>query len=150
VADAYEEFYAMGYAKLHRELLKMISRSRRLMMLFDAGERVNLLPALMAMRDIVAQPGRREIDPSKPNWDDECRILGITPEVVRQWKRRTAAEADIRKLIGEKPAKPGAKDVSTAQALKHLRSLVEAVVEGDDVTAEKIALACVEIYGFGS
>jgi hypothetical protein len=152
MTSTYKQFKELGYARLHKELLKMISQSRRLMTWFDAGERLNMLPALLAMKDLVAQPGRREPDPSKPNWEDECRILGITPEVVRQWKKRTAAETDIRTIVGEKPKAQSAKDdaaARAAQAMKRLQALVEAVVEGDEARAEKLAYAYAQIYGFG-
>jgi hypothetical protein len=92
----HKQFKELGYDKLHSELKKMLAQARRMTLWFNAAERRNLLPALFAMKELVAQPGRREPDPSKPNWEDECRLLGITPEVVRQWKSRTAAETDIR------------------------------------------------------
>jgi hypothetical protein len=118
---------------------------------FNAAERTNLLPALQAMHDLVAQPGRREFNPDQPNWEDECRLLGVTPEMVRQWKCRTAAETDIRHLLGEGDKPPGKKDSRTArnaQAVKHLYTLVTAVSDGDDKQVEKLAAAFAEYYGF--
>ena len=102
------------------------------------------LPALQAMHDKVAQPGRRgEPNSERPNWEDECRSLGLTPEIVRQWKRRTQADTDIRHLLGEEPKKPGkgATEDRNALAAKHLEQICRAVLNGDDILAEKLASA---------
>jgi hypothetical protein len=102
------------------------------------------------MKDLVAQPGRREPDPNKPNWADECLRLGITPEQVRQWKSRTGAENDISYLLGrEQPKAPaGGTDTKDKRALKYLQRLTKAVIDGDEVEAERIASAAAEIYKF--
>ena len=50
----YEEFADMNYHELHRKLKEMIGQAQRLSVLFNAVERVNLLPALQAMHDKVA------------------------------------------------------------------------------------------------
>ena len=146
----YKEFADMSYHELHQKLKEMIGQAQRLSVLFNAVERVNLLPALQAMHDKVAQPGKRgEPDPKKPTWEEECRSLGITPELVRQWKHRTQTETDIRHLLGDKPNKPGepAKD-NNAMAAKHLQQLCQLVLNGDEIRAEQFALAVAERYGF--
>jgi hypothetical protein len=52
------------------------------------------------MHDKVAWPGRRIVDPAKPNLRS---ILGITPDLVRMCRMRTQANTDIRHLLGENP-----------------------------------------------
>jgi hypothetical protein len=143
-----KQFKELGYEKLHRAVQKMLAQAQRMTIWFNAAERLNLLPALFAMKELVAQPGRREPDPNKPNWEDECRLLEITPEMVRQWKCRTAAETDIRHLLGEEPKKGQPTAPSDAQAKKYLEALTKAVLDGEDERAEKLANAFAEIYGF--
>ena len=144
-----KEFSEMSYAELHRELKRMLGQAKRMTIWFNAVERVNLLPALMAMKEKVAQPGRREPDPTKPNWEDECRSLGITPEMVRQWKTRTQVETDIRHLLGEEPSKSGRHTPDpNARAMKHLADICKAVLTGDEMRAEQLAASFAERYGF--
>ena len=140
----------MSYEELLRTLKEMLKQAQRLSVWFNAAERVNLLPALQAMRDKVAQPGRREEpDPNKPTWEQVCRILGITPAQVRMWKQRTQTDTDIRHLLGEQPNKPGkSTEATNAQAVKHLEALCKSVLEGDDRRAEQLAAAIAERYGF--
>ena len=91
----YKQFADMSYQEQHRTLKEMLGQAQRLSVWFNAVERVNLLPALQAMHDKVPQPGRREPNPDQSTWEQECRSLGIEPEQVRQWKRRTQAYTDI-------------------------------------------------------
>jgi hypothetical protein len=144
----YKEFKEMGYERLHRELKKMLAQAERMTKWFNAAERINLLPALQAMHDLVAKPGQREPDPTKPNWEDECRLLGITPEQVRQWKSRTASETDIRHLLGERPKEPGAPPESISHIKRHLEDLARAVLDGNDDRAERLAAMAAEMYRF--
>ena len=148
---SYGEYKALGYQKLHKQLTKMLAQTHRISQWFDAGERLNLLPALMAMRDLTAKPGRREPNASPmPDWTEECYLLGISANVVRQWKHRTAAETDIRHLLGEEPNTPkrtGGGNAN-ADAVKHLQRLVRAIVNGSEEEAERLALAIAERYGF--
>lgn len=145
----YKQFADMSYQELHRTLKEMLGRAQRLSVWFNAVERVNLLPALQAMHDKVAQPGRREPNPGQPTWEQECRSLGITPEQVRRWKRRTQADTDIRHLIGEEPNPPGKRvEDRNAQAAQHLAQLCKLVLDGDEEHAERLAAALAERYGF--
>jgi hypothetical protein len=149
MASSRQDFQRMDYPQLHRELKKMLAQAQRVITWFDSAERKNLLPALQAMHDLVAQPGRREPDPSKPNWADECQILGITPEMVRQWKSRTATETDIRRLVGEEPTQPRRSPQDrNREAVQTLQRLAQAVLEGKDEDAEHIAQFAAERYGF--
>src|SRR6202035_1571246 len=141
----YTEYKSLGYEKLHEELLRMLQARRRMVVWFNAAERSNLLPALMAMRDIVAQRGRREIDPDRPSWAGECTRLGITPEVVRQWKFQTASEQDIRHLIEEEQRIPRRRKPPD-QTKRHLAALVQAIIDGDDKRAEQLAHRFQEMY----
>lgn len=146
----YKQFANMSYRELHRKLKDMLGQAQRLSVWFNAAERLNLLPALQAMHDKVAQPGRRaEANPHTPTWEQECRSLGITPEQVRQWKRRTQADTDIRHLLGEEPNPPGKRvEDRNAQAANHLAQLCKLVLDDDDVHAEQLAAALAERYGF--
>jgi hypothetical protein len=147
----YKQYADMPYLELHNELRRMLQQAQRLSIWFNAEERLNLLPALQAMHDMVAQPGRRtdRRESTDPTWEDECRSLGITPELVRQWKRRTQADTDIRHLLGEEPSRPGERGAaSNAQAVQHLQAICTAVLRGDDLKAERLAAAFAERYGF--
>jgi hypothetical protein len=108
------------------------------------------------MHDKVAQPGKRRDltgpDPKQPNWEDVCRILGITPDIVRVWRMRTAANTDIRHLLGEeerrKQKQEKARAATAAEVLRQLQLLVTAVLNGEDEAAEAIAAALAERYEF--
>ena len=143
-----EQFKALGYDKLHKELVRMIGQSKRIAVWFDEGERTHLLPALVAMRDLVAQPGRREPDPDKPSWQEECLRLGITPELVRQWKTRTASEQQIRRMLGEEPkvSARGAGREDVVKLKRHLEALAQAVLDGQEEKAEALAQAAADEY----
>jgi hypothetical protein len=145
-----KQYVELGYAKLHAELKRMLAQAERITKMFNVGSRVRLLPALYAMRELTAAPGQRsDIEPDKPSWQNECILLGITAEQVRQWKCRTAAETDIRGLVGEVRAQRAkSTEPPNALAVKHLARLTTAILNGDEVEAEKLALAYQEIYGF--
>jgi transposase-like protein len=146
----YKQLSELTYEELFRKAKEMLKQEQRLVNWFNAAARVDLLPILQALHDQVAQPGRRgEPDPNKPNWEQVCRLLGITPELVRQWKRRTQTDTDIRHLLGEEDNKPGTRvEDKNALATKHLQQLCSLVLSGDDIQAERLATAIVERYGF--
>jgi len=95
---------------------------------------------LQALHEIVAQPGRRTVDPTRPNWDEICEQVGITPEMVRHWKQRTATETDIRRLLGEQSPSPGKREPDKlAEAFKELRRIVQTNQRHDTPLAEELA-----------
>jgi hypothetical protein len=146
----YRHFATMSYDELHKTLKEMLGQAGRLTRWFSAVERVNLLPALQAMHDKIAQPGRRVPDPDKPNWDDWCRSVGLSPTIVRMWRMRTAANTDIRHLLGEEPVQKAkfTQEQKNREAVKHLRLLCTEVLNGSEETAEQLALTLAERYGF--
>jgi hypothetical protein len=144
-----KQYAELGYTKLHAELKRMLAQAERITKMFNAGSRHRLLPALYAMRELTAAPGQRSDIEPRPSWESECRLLGITAEQVRQWKHRTAAETDIRHLVGEERALREKNTApSNARALAHLARLTAAVLDGNEVEAEKLAMAYQEVYGF--
>ena len=146
---SYKQLMAMSYEDLLRKAKDMLGQERRLMTWFNASARLSLLPILQALHDKVAQPGKRgEPDPRNPNWEQVCRLLGVTPEQVRQWKRRTQTDTDIRHLLGEERPRPGKREDNNGQAKQHLARLCTLVLSGDDIRAEQYAAAIVERYGF--
>jgi hypothetical protein len=149
----YKEFSEMGFEELLRELKEMLGKAQRINVWFSAIERVELLPGLQALHDKCAQPGRRtdlgKGDPNKPRWDEVCKLLGISPDLIRMWRMRTAANNDIRHLLGEQPAKPRlSQEQRNREAQRHLMLLCGAVLNGDEEAAEKMALMLAELYGF--
>ena len=148
-ALTYKEYADMDFEELYQTLKGMFRQAQRLMVWFGSEERLNLLPALQAMHDKVAQPGRRVADPNNPNWEDVCRMLGITPDIVRMWRMRTAANTDIRHLVGEQPPKPKlSQEQQNREAVRHLARLCRVVLNGDEDEAEHMALRLAEQYGF--
>ena len=140
-----------SWVSVHELLITMLAKAQNIIRSFNAGECVYLLPALLAMRDLTAAPGRRKPNGNSiPDWTEESYSLGLNPDVVRQWKCRTAAEYDIRHLLGEEPSTPKASDAArNAEAVKHLRRLVQAVLNGGDAReTEKLAQALAERHGF--
>ena len=115
----------MGYPALHKEVAAMIGQAKRLVTWFGKAERWGLLPALTALQSLTAQPGRRIPVPGVPAWQEECELLGITPEVVRQWRCRTQAEKDIRQMMGELPPRPHR---SSPNQLEHYKQRLKLVV----------------------
>ena len=145
----YRKFSQMSYEELLEKLKEMLAQAQRLTAWFNAGERLKLLPALQAMHDKVAQPGRRVPDPDKPNWADVCRILGLTPDLIKKWKQRTQTETDIHHLLGEDFRKSAKGKPDDPQALKkQLGLLCTAVLNGEEERAEQLAMALSERYGF--
>jgi hypothetical protein len=131
------------------KLKKMLAQAQPLVLWFNSDERAKLLPALQAMHELTAQPGRREPIPDQPNCEEGYIMLGLTPELVRQWKRGTGAEQDLRILLGEKPTKKVQSQADrNAHAVKHLEELVRAVHDGDDDKAERLTAAFADYYGF--
>ena len=150
----YDEYKEMGRIKLRREVKNMLAQQARIMALFNKHSRAKLLIAMQALHDIAAQPGKREHDPDNPNWEGECELLGITPELFRQWKHRTQSETDMRILAGEqKKLHPKAKleadtQAELATAKRFVEKLSRAVIEGKEEEAERVASAAAEHYGF--
>jgi len=143
-----EEYIALGYEKLHSKLKTMIAQANRMATWFNVDKQLRLLPALMAMKSLVAQPGRRFPKEGQPSFEEECRLLGLSAEQVRQWKHRTATETDIRALLGEEGNKPRSRAIPAPTAEYHkLMMLTKAVLDGDDRKAEKLAQAIAEEYG---
>lgn len=142
-----KQYVEMGYEALHKELKRLVDHSKRDMVWLNKERAVQLLPALMAMQSMVAQPGRRNPTLGKPDWNEECRLLGITAAQVRQWKHRTAAEMDIRHLLGEDDQEPRTRQVPPSLELQKLQMLVRAVLENPDL-GERLALQIAEEYGF--
>jgi hypothetical protein len=144
-----EVFEQMDYHELHKELMRLIKQSARTMRWFNVEKRDYLLPALAAMQKKVSQPGRRFPTSGMPDWQEECRLLGITAELVRKWKQRTASETDIRKMLGETEYQQHLKQKAPPSAeLLQLQRLCEAVLAGEEKAAERIANRCAEVYGF--
>jgi hypothetical protein len=139
----------MSYEELYRVLREKFRQAQRISLWFGELERAGVLVALQAMHDKVAQPGRRIPDPNQPNWEDVCRSLGITPNLVRVWRCRTQANTDIRHLLGEQPPKSGEKQADGASEVRrHLADLCKAVLYGEDERAERMAMSLAERYGF--
>jgi hypothetical protein len=145
----YKQYADMTYDELYRILKEKFRQAQRISLWFGELERLGVLVALTAMHDKVAQPGRRIPNPNQPNWEDVCRSLGITPNLVRVWRCRTQANTDIRHLLGEQPAKPGGRQADgNSQIRHHLAELCREVLYGEDEQAERIAMELVERYGF--
>lgn len=144
-------YKAKGYERLHAELVEMFQQAESVMQQFNEDKKLKLLPALAAMQSLTAQPGQRVHDPNMPNWSDECGMLGITPEQVRQWKSRTASEADIREILGEekrrrKKKKPDDEE-KLRRALKAALRLAKLVVNQKVVEAHDVAKAILDQFG---
>jgi hypothetical protein len=145
----YKQYADMTYDELLRVLKEKFRQAQRISVWFGELERLGVLVALQAMHDKVAQPGRRIPDPNQPNWEDVCRSLGITPNLVRVWRCRTQANTDIRHLLGERPVKPGEKQADgNSQIRRHLAELCKKVLYGEEEQAEHMAMELVERYGF--
>jgi hypothetical protein len=138
----------MEYDELHRELKRLLKQAGRVMRWFNEDKRAQLLPALMAMKALVAQPGRRFPREGVPTWEEECKKLGISADLVRKWKQRTGAEHDLRKLLGEDEYTQRKHHETMTIDQRKLQRLCEAVLNGEQVLAERLAAAYVEEYGF--
>jgi hypothetical protein len=145
----YRHYADMSYEELYRVLKEKFRQAQRISLWFGELERAGVLVALQAMHDKVAQPGRRIPDPGRPNWEDVCRSLGISPNLVRVWRCRTQANTDIRHLLGEQPARSGEQPAAgSGQLRRDLAELCKEVIYGEDVEAERMAMELVERYGF--
>jgi len=142
-----KEYASFGYAKLHKELSKMVLEAERTTVRFNTDKQLRLLPALTAMKGLVAQPGRRYLVAGQPGWEDECRSLGLTAEQVRQWRKRTASDMSLGVLLGEEKNPPKKRAPALTQEYRRMVMLAKAVVDGEEAKADKIAQAIVEEYG---
>jgi hypothetical protein len=97
-----KQYRDMGYEKLHLELKRLLSQGEDKtawilgrdykgppIVWFNEDKRLQLLPALEAIKKLVAQPGRRSQTAGLPCWEEECRLLGIKAATVRKWKQRS-------------------------------------------------------------
>src|ERR1035441_5577125 len=134
-------YSSLGYDKLHKEILKMVQQAEHATVWFNTDKQLRLLPALTALKSLVAQPGRRFLVAGQPGWEDECRSLGLTAEQIRQWKKRTASEMSIGALLGEEKNAPKKRAPALTQEYRRMVMLAQAVVNGDEDKAEKIAQA---------
>jgi hypothetical protein len=142
-------FLSMGYDGLHKELIRLLDAARETSISFAAMTQLEILPAIEALRELTAQPGRRVPDPSRPSFSDALYSLGLTPEVVRTWRRRTAADEAIQDILlpgGKKPNGKAAQRAKQTTAVKHLARLVETVLSGDESRAERLAMALNNLY----
>jgi len=142
-----KDFASLGYERLHREILKMVQQAERMSTCFNEDKQLRLLPALTAMKSLVAQPGRRFVITGQPGWEDECRSLGLTAEQVRQWRKRTDSDLSIGALLGEEKNPPKKRAPALTQEYRRMVMLAKAVADGDDKKAEKLAEAIIEEYG---
>jgi hypothetical protein len=147
VPQTVRDYASIGYDKLHKELLKMVQEAERTTVQFNTDKQLRLLPALTAMKSLVAQPGRRFLVAGQPGWEDECRLLGLSAEQVRQWKKRTASDMSIGTLLGEEKNATKKRAPALTQEYRRMAMLAKAVVDGEEAKAEKIAQAIVEEYG---
>lgn len=146
---------AMGYKALHKLLVEVLARECRVIRWFNKTAQFDLLPALAAMKNLVAKPGGRTdlnpLDGETPNWEMECELLGISSAMVRKWKHRTSSETDIRHLVGEVPRTPtrnGDWQGKYLTAMKHLKTIVVLIEEGKFEKAEDTAYAIAEYHQF--
>jgi hypothetical protein len=129
------EYADMDYKQLHAKLEKLLQVETSLAK--DAmGElwavRVEQVAALDAMHKLVAQPGRSvHLDPAV-NWQQECELLGITPEQVRQMRKRYKAG----------PRK------HSRTAVEDLKELCILLVDGKTKEARNLAAEWGPRYGF--
>jgi hypothetical protein len=144
-----EEYKEMGYEALHKEVAGMISLAQRLVTWRGRAEHFGLLPALTALQQLTAQPGRRIPIPGVPSWREECELLGITAEVVRQWRSRTQSEKDMRMMLGEQVFKrPKHNPLDAKLTEQQLYKLVTSILNDEEIDPEsqyyRIALAIAE------
>lgn len=140
------EYEAMGYEKLFKEVDQMLKQGQRLLTWFGKDERIILLPALTALKNLCARPGRRIPIPGQPDWQETLLRLGLNHEQVKKWRQRTASETDIRTLVGEDRSNHRTPPPSAAHVLKQLQLLSIAVLNGDEDKAEMMAAAFAERY----
>ena len=89
----YERYYKMDYDTLHKLLVKLLEETKQRHISLSITRAMHLLPALDAMRSMVAKPGRRSDTTGEVGgWQDECHLLGLTAEQVRKWRQLSAAE----------------------------------------------------------
>lgn len=141
----------MGQEGLIIEVRRILSQSRRLVIWFKKAEQLDLLPALTALKQLSARPGRRQVDPEKPGWQEVCRSLDISPEMVRQWRLRTQSEHDIRRLLGEIENVPRKKTfdevaLDIPRFKKAVGRLVQFVLDAEFDEAERAAMDLAELY----
>src|SRR2546425_607942 len=96
------DYYSqMSFDQLYKELKSLIAQATRKTIWSNRELQERLLPAFMAMKELTAQPGKRKEDPRHPTFEQVCERLGVAPATIRSWKRRTAAEFDLRQMLGE-------------------------------------------------
>lgn len=142
-----EDYKALGQAALHDEIVRMLSRlnaaKRRI-----AIEKKNLLLALTAMRDLTAHPGGHRMG-SKSEYQRELESFGLTPELVRQWRSRSGTDEDLKAVLRQKTTAKKSTRRTDSGTMSTVRRLCDAVLAGDAVLAEKLAMTIASRQGFG-
>lgn len=150
-----EEYKALGYEKLFAEIKRMLAQSERQMKWFNVQLHKRILVPLMAMDELTNAQGRRtdiNPNPAKPSYSEVLLLLGLNAARVRKWKQRTAAEKDIRYLVGEKrPVRmrreAAVTDSDFRDAIELALRMSHAILDGDYIQAETLAERCEEKYG---
>jgi hypothetical protein len=134
-----EQYAAMDYDELHPELMKMWRQYRRLEDWF-IRDRQRLFAAMLVMRNLTTKPGRRVAIDGDPNWEEECRLLGKSPSLIRMWmfRTRTATDRDMLALLGEQKGEPKQR-VTESRRDQYLRRLVDLNISGNTVDAKELA-----------
>lgn len=115
------DYYAMSYDRLHNLLVKLLEETKQKHINLSLTRAKHLLPALDAMRRMVAKPGRRtDITDEVGGWQDECHLLGLTAEQVRKWRQLSASEDMILEMLGDEKEKKKRKPKSKVPLLAML------------------------------
>jgi DNA-binding transcriptional MerR regulator len=145
-----EHYRNLGYTRLMAEIERMLAKVRTITLALSESERAELQPALEALHDLTAAPGRRIPDANAPTFQEACDALGLSAATVRAWRRRTLSEAEICQRMGEQPRKsPKTKQRERdVMALQQLKALVTAIVHGQEDRAERLAFTLQDIYNW--
>jgi hypothetical protein len=105
--------------------------------------RLHLLPALLVLRERYMQPGRRQPIPGKPTYYQVLHSLGLKPDTVRKWFKRTAAADDVLELLGsprrKRSARPRQIGESDQILLAAADRMAAAVLSGNIAGATRLA-----------
>jgi hypothetical protein len=137
----------MSYTDHHEALHSLVRKTIQSSVNLSIAKRELLLPGLESMKRKTAKPGRRLSITGERGWQDECRLLGLSAELVRKWRQLSASETDILELLGEERErrKPGTKSQAALAMMLAVR-IAKATIKHKDAEAANLAQEILERF----
>jgi hypothetical protein len=133
------QYEALGYDRLMKRIRSQLREAERMGRMVNKAKQVQVLPAITALKNLTAQPGRRITKEGFPTFEESLLLLELNPATVRGWKFRTAAEMDIASLLGEEKKAPVKRSPSSTTEHRRLITIARLLRNGNIDKALELA-----------